>query len=410
MEEKVILEGVVYTLCCCGEKTLLRKGEEAYPLCNSCKMDFFPACTCETREETPDLNLLRSKREKSPLFAVWFYHIGNMMLSNYKLPKQEEESLRKELQEISRIYGRETIYRLLYHVGIYMQEYGCIMDAYQCFNKSFRGAWTLCKVSHRDPAEFEELMAKSAYMMAVTCGEESLCDWDYAIAFAQANLIQAEQFLKIALSNAETTRKSQRKQLLWLSEQYSEITESMSFNISLEYRTKRKAEYLKEIAEEGIREHDEDDQLGLKKGRRNSIRKSSNSKMVKEALKRIKILEEYFNLRKSVYKYFKEGKLYYSYREENIHCIDTIDYDERYVRVIEEFQDKYGYLVYHVIKREDEIILLYVTNREEEWTIERLDDPDDYLPVYVYNFENSHLSGFRNIVIYSSEGILIRRW
>lgn len=134
----------------------------------------------------------------------------------------------------------------------------------------------------------------------------------------------------------------------------------------------------------------------------------TNQNMFTEALKRLTDLEKQFGLRPNIYKYFNEGKLYYSYLISGIiGCIDTINYDARYAKIVEEFEEKYGYLVYHVIETGNMIALLYVGCDEEEWETEELFDKQ-YLASYVYNLDNPQLSEFGDIVVSSSDGVLVR--
>ena len=135
---------------------------------------------------------------------------------------------------------------------------------------------------------------------------------------------------------------------------------------------------------------------------------NSKEKMFTEALKRLTDLEKQFGLRPNIYKYFKEGKLYYSYLVLGISgCIDTINSDVRYAKIVEEFEEKYGHLVYHVIEAGNMIALLYVGCDEEEWETEVLLDKQ-YLASYVYNLDNPQLSEFGDIVVSSSDGVLVR--
>ena len=136
--------------------------------------------------------------------------------------------------------------------------------------------------------------------------------------------------------------------------------------------------------------------------------KTLKDKMRTEALKRIKELEKEFILRPNIYKYFNEGNLYYSYLNLGIRgCIDTINYDKRYARVVDMFEEEYEYLVYHVIETGNTIALLYVGKNEEDWECERLFD-NQYLPAYVYNFNDPDCSEFGDIVVSSNAGALTR--
>lgn len=127
-----------------------------------------------------------------------------------------------------------------------------------------------------------------------------------------------------------------------------------------------------------------------------------------EALHRIKELITAFNVNPNIYKYFKEGKLYYSYLIGGlVGNIDTINYDERYAMVVKEFEETYGYVVYHVIESYGSIALLYVSDDEEDWEYQRLFD-NTYISAYVHNFEIPEFSEFGDIVVSSVGGALIR--
>jgi hypothetical protein len=57
--------------------------------------------------------------------------------------------------------------------------------------------------------------------------------------------------------------------------------------------------------------------------------------------------------------------------------MDTIIYDERYVRIINEFEDKRNAYVYHVIEAKNQgltlLSLLYVSDFLDDWPTEELD-------------------------------------
>ncbi|MBI6110136.1 hypothetical protein [Clostridium perfringens] len=150
------------------------------------------------------------------------------------------------------------------------------------------------------------------------------------------------------------------------------------------------------------------------------IEKNINE-MKKESIFRIKELIKNFNLNPNVLKYFKEGKIYYSYLTAGgiIGSIDTIDYDLRYSNFVKEFEEKTGYMVYHAIETGNSLSILFVSNpiNEEfndeqqnlDWKYERVSE-DGFLYCYVKNFENSELSEYGEIIIssYGDSGALIR--
>lgn len=96
-------------------------------------------------------------------------------------------------------------------------------------------------------------------------------------------------------------------------------------------------------------------------------------KQKKEAAERLSMLEKLHGLNPKVKKYFEDGKLYYSYLTGGgyIGSIDTINYDKRYAAVVELFEEKSSYLVYHVIEHKKTISLLYVSDNVGKWIDER---------------------------------------
>lgn len=122
--------------------------------------------------------------------------------------------------------------------------------------------------------------------------------------------------------------------------------------------------------------------------------KSENLKVAqcKEAIKRIDDLTETFNLNPHIKDYFMKGRVYYSYITALVWGqIDTIEYDPRYSHVVKEFEECTHSLVYHAIKTEDTLALLYVSNAPENWSIERL-LPNNCIGAYVHNFANPECS------------------
>ncbi|MGN0677319.1 MAG: hypothetical protein ACI4K5_06205 [Ruminococcus sp.] len=135
-------------------------------------------------------------------------------------------------------------------------------------------------------------------------------------------------------------------------------------------------------------------------------------KMKKEAFSRIKTLTENLNLNPKVYKYFKEGKLYYSYWAiEGIWgCIDKIDYDPRYAEAVNKIEKQLEILVYHVIetKIEDQTILsmLYVSPYEEDWDGEK--PAGNYIYACVCDADSPNDYELGSIKLSSNNGALIR--
>lgn len=150
------------------------------------------------------------------------------------------------------------------------------------------------------------------------------------------------------------------------------------------------------------------------------LAKNYMDEMKKEATFRIKELINNFNLNPNVVKYFEEGKIYYSYLTAGglMGSIDTIDYDSRYSKFVNEFEEKTGYTVYHAIETGHSLSILFVTcpdegldneEQNEIWQDERVTD-DGVVYCFVKNFESPELSEFGSIVIssYDNSGALVR--
>lgn len=97
------------------------------------------------------------------------------------------------------------------------------------------------------------------------------------------------------------------------------------------------------------------------------------TKQMQEATERLSTLEDLYELNPKVKTYFEDGRLYYSYITGGgyIGSIDSIKYDERYAAIVESFEARSSYLVYHVIERGNTIALLYVSGDYNDWLDER---------------------------------------
>ena len=106
----------------------------------------------------------------------------------------------------------------------------------------------------------------------------------------------------------------------------------------------------------------------------------------KEAIKRIDILTQAFDLNPHIKDYFVKGKVCYSYITGGfIGSIDTIEYDARYIQVVKEFEERTHGLVYHAIETGNSLALLYVSKNSANWSMEGLQD--GYIWAHVHNFD-----------------------
>ncbi len=130
-------------------------------------------------------------------------------------------------------------------------------------------------------------------------------------------------------------------------------------------------------------------------------------KQMKEALERLTMLEDLFELNPNIKNYFKEGKLYYSYLTGGgyIGSVDTISYDKRYAAIVRGFEAQTSYLVYHAIECKGTIALLYVSDDYNQWLEER--PLSSGVLAHVFNVE-SHENEKGYIKIDSFQGALYR--
>ena len=136
--------------------------------------------------------------------------------------------------------------------------------------------------------------------------------------------------------------------------------------------------------------------------------KVTREEMKIEALKRIKELEKVFDLNPNIYEYFFNDKLYYSYLIcGTLGSIDTIKYNQNYEKLVNEFENKTNYLVYHVLEYGKSIAFLYVSNDDETWNYERL-YANKYLYAYVCYLDDEDSCEYGDIIVTSSSGALIR--
>lgn len=141
-------------------------------------------------------------------------------------------------------------------------------------------------------------------------------------------------------------------------------------------------------------------------------------KMKEEAVSRLRNLISSLNLNPNLVKYFKQGKVYYSYLTAGgmVGSIDTIDYIPKYAEIIKKFEKTYEGIVYHAV--EDcfgMLSLLYVSKNEEDWPFERPEGK--YLYAMVYNFDKEKLKNgeydiefeeFGTIIVKSLGGAIVR--
>lgn len=111
-----------------------------------------------------------------------------------------------------------------------------------------------------------------------------------------------------------------------------------------------------------------------------------------ESIARLEILQNEYLLHKNVLKEFtKEGTIYYS---ENLGGVMSgilywLHNKSGYVEVVEEVQQEHNIFVYHCLLKHmelgDILIMLYVSEDEEDWKSERQELLEGYINVCAYN-------------------------
>lgn len=135
----------------------------------------------------------------------------------------------------------------------------------------------------------------------------------------------------------------------------------------------------------------------------------------KEALERLKILQNEFELMETVVKEFEQKDTVY-YSEDIAPNYNGILYwisnKEDYANAVKQFEEKHNAVVYHTILNHTIfgtiLNLLYVSEHQDEWSMDR-EQLEDGLPfVYCVNLEDDHCSEFGGIQIDGRNGGIVR--
>lgn len=130
-----------------------------------------------------------------------------------------------------------------------------------------------------------------------------------------------------------------------------------------------------------------------------------------EAIERLKILQDKFELMETVTKEFKKDNVVY-YSEYVNHNFQAILYwvtnEEKYVNIIKEVEEQKNILVYHAILTPTingtRLTLLYVSQYQDEWQNDR-DELQEGLPVaYCINLADPQMAEFGGIQIKGAMG------
>lgn len=125
-----------------------------------------------------------------------------------------------------------------------------------------------------------------------------------------------------------------------------------------------------------------------------------------EAIKRMKALHM---LSQPIREFEKEEKLNLS---ERIGILYWLEDDEK--KMVKDFEEKWGFLVYHVIKSYTTLglmySLMYVSDNEEDWELDAEDIQDGQAVCYVINKDMPDCSEFGVIGIKPMTGGVVRTW
>lgn len=130
-----------------------------------------------------------------------------------------------------------------------------------------------------------------------------------------------------------------------------------------------------------------------------------------EAIERLKILQDKFELMETVTKEFeKEDTIYYSeYVNHNFQAIlYWVTNEKKYVNLIKEVEEEKNILVYHAILTPTidgtKLTLLYVSQQRNEWQKERTELQQGYPLAYCINLADPQMAEFGGIQITGSMG------
>lgn len=134
-----------------------------------------------------------------------------------------------------------------------------------------------------------------------------------------------------------------------------------------------------------------------------------------EAIERLKILQDKFELMETVTKEFeKEDTLYYSeyVNKSYLATLYWISNNEDYEKAIKQFEEEHNTLVYHAILTRTTfgrlLTLLCVSANQDEWKKDR-DELTEGLPcAYVMNLNDDNCSEFGCIQIAGAMGGIVR--
>lgn len=150
---------------------------------------------------------------------------------------------------------------------------------------------------------------------------------------------------------------------------------------------------------------------------RKKVVKMSNQelklKQKQEALKRMRMLQIMPNVIKD---FEKNNKVYYSERQNSffLATLYWLDNHKEYVDLVKDFEKTHNAIVYHAqlthLTFGDCLSLFYVSENEEEWSMDKDNISNGEMISYVANLDDDDCSEFGYIGVKPAMGGVVRTW
>ena len=132
-----------------------------------------------------------------------------------------------------------------------------------------------------------------------------------------------------------------------------------------------------------------------------------------EAIERLKILHDQYDLMETVINEFeKKDTVYYSEHHRKVGILYWASNEEKYVRLMKKFEEEHNALVYHAILSSTTFgklfTMLYVSKNMDEWKTDQEELSEGIPFVYVKNLDDDSCSEFGCIQIVSANGGITR--
>lgn len=126
----------------------------------------------------------------------------------------------------------------------------------------------------------------------------------------------------------------------------------------------------------------------------------------KEAVKRLRMLIERFDLDPQILRHWEEGNLLCTFEDGSLALADSFP---QYFELIKKFEQQYNCLVYHAVKSGTHLSLLFVDEYVQDWPFFAQEElPAGHVIAYVHNLKYSPFSDMGGIRLSSKAGALVR--